>query len=438
MKTVITYGSYDMLHEGHVNLLRRARELGDRLIVGVTSESFDIGRGKINVQQSLSERMQAVMDTGYPDLVIPEEYVGQKIDDIQRYDVDIFAIGSDWEGYFSYLEEYCDVVYLPRTEGISSTQIRETELKLRLGIIGDSSEIEKYVQESHYVSGVEVVAQFPDRENGIATHPLEGVPVVGEDELYASCEAVYVANKPERRFAFAKKALLDGKHVMVESPVAFHEEEARELFEIAESRGLIMMEGLKTAYALAFSRLTTLLKSNRIGKIRSISSRCTSLAKPNRREGSLYGWGPLAALPIFTLLGSDYKKASAATVLDEDGNDSFTQVNFTYEGAVATLTVGNGAKSEGDLVVTGTKGYLYVPAPWWKTEYYELRFEDPADNQRFFYQLPGEGIRFEISSFSKAVSKGRAIARNVPENVSVAIAKLMEDFNDRKMDVEEL
>ncbi len=110
---VITYGTYDLLHQGHVNLLRRAKELGDYLIVGVTSDSFDLERGKLNVRNNVLERVEAVRRTGYADEIIIEDYVGQKIDDIQRYDVDIFAIGSDWEGKFDYLNEFCKVVYLP-------------------------------------------------------------------------------------------------------------------------------------------------------------------------------------------------------------------------------------------------------------------------------------------------------------------------------------
>ena len=125
MTKVITYGTYDLLHQGHINLLRRAKELGDYLIVGVTSDSFDRERGKLNVRNNVLERVEAVKATGYADEVIIEDYIGQKIDDIQKYDIDIFAIGSDWEGQFDYLNEYCKVIYLPRTEGISSTMLRE-------------------------------------------------------------------------------------------------------------------------------------------------------------------------------------------------------------------------------------------------------------------------------------------------------------------------
>ena len=106
MIKVITYGTYDVLHYGHIRLLERAKMLGDYLIVGVTSDDFDKSRGKINVQQTLEERVDAVRATGLADKIIIEEYEGQKIDDIKKYDIDIFTVGSDWIGKFDYLNEY--------------------------------------------------------------------------------------------------------------------------------------------------------------------------------------------------------------------------------------------------------------------------------------------------------------------------------------------
>ena len=137
MVKVITYGTYDLFHYGHRRLLERAKALGDYLIVGVTSDDYDKRRGKINNQQSLMERIAAVEASGMADLIIVEEYEGQKIDDIRRLGVDIFTVGSDWDGYFDYLDEFCKVVYLPRTEGISSSEIRAEKRKLIIGALGD-------------------------------------------------------------------------------------------------------------------------------------------------------------------------------------------------------------------------------------------------------------------------------------------------------------
>ena len=153
MKKVITYGTYDLLHQGHINLLKRAKALGDYLIVGVTNDNFDRDRGKLNVKNNVLERVEAVRATGLADKIIIEDYVGQKIDDIQKYDVDIFTVGSDWVGKFDYLNEYCQVVYLPRTEGISSTMLREQQDKeTRIGIVGAGRIAQRFPKEADAVS----------------------------------------------------------------------------------------------------------------------------------------------------------------------------------------------------------------------------------------------------------------------------------------------
>ena len=158
MKKVITYGTYDLLHYGHIKLLERAKALGDYLIVGVTADDFDKTRGKINVQQSLMERIEAVRATGIADEIIVEEYEGQKIDDIKRYNIDIFTVGSDWVGFFDYLKEFCEVVYLDRTQGVSSSELRAEKRELKIGIIGESSVVmSKFVSECNYVNGVSVI-----------------------------------------------------------------------------------------------------------------------------------------------------------------------------------------------------------------------------------------------------------------------------------------
>ena len=154
MKKVITYGTYDLLHYGHIRLLERAKALGDYLIVGVTADDFDKSRGKINVQQSLMERIEGVKNTGIADEIIIEEYEGQKIDDIRRYGVDIFTVGSDWKGKFDYLNEYCKVIYLERTKGVSSSELRSEKRKLRMTVEGDDFLGTKFRNESRFVNGV--------------------------------------------------------------------------------------------------------------------------------------------------------------------------------------------------------------------------------------------------------------------------------------------
>lgn len=125
MTKVITYGTFDMFHRGHLSLIKRAKDLGDYLIVGVTSTEYDKARGKLDVKDSLETRINNIRNTGLADLIIVEEKDGQKIHDIIKYNVNIFTVGSDWTGKFDYLRKYCKVVYLERTEGISSTKLRK-------------------------------------------------------------------------------------------------------------------------------------------------------------------------------------------------------------------------------------------------------------------------------------------------------------------------
>ena len=251
MKKVITYGTYDLLHYGHIRLLERAKALGDYLIVGVTSDDYDKTRGKINNTQSLMERVAAVKATGIADEVIAEEYEGQKIDDIRRFGVDIFAIGSDWKGKFDYLKEYCQVVYLPRTEGVSSTKIRAEKNHLRIGLIGDSesdlTSITKFMKEMAFVNGVQAVCSNTN---------VQGIDTITDySQLLTKVDSVYVVSHPRDHYKHVKQALENGKHVLCETPIALAKAECEELFEIAKENKCVLMEAAKTAYTTAFGGL---------------------------------------------------------------------------------------------------------------------------------------------------------------------------------------
>ena len=128
MKRVLTYGTFDLLHYGHVNLLRRAKQLGDYLIVGLSTDNFNSIKGKKSYF-SYEDRKILLESIRYVDLVIPEDSWDQKINDVKEFKVDTFVIGDDWKGKFDFLKEYCEVVYLPRTNEISTTKIKN-DLKL--------------------------------------------------------------------------------------------------------------------------------------------------------------------------------------------------------------------------------------------------------------------------------------------------------------------
>ena len=440
MKKVITYGTYDLLHYGHIRLLERAKALGDYLIVAVTSEAFDKARGKINVQQSLMERVAAVRATGLADKIIIEEYEGQKIDDIRRYGVDVFAIGSDWKGKFDYLKEYCRVVYLDRTEGVSSSDIRTEQHQVRLGLVGAAQYLTKISRESMFVNGLSVTTICTNTPKNELDLPQKNLLVTQDySKMLQGVDAVYLVSHPSRHYAQIKEALLAGKHILCEAPISLNTREFDELTALAQKQKCVLMPALKTAYSMAYYRLILLAKTGKIGQIVSVDATCTSLQEKddiNLRTtwNSICAWGPAALLPVFQLLGTQYKQKNIVSqFLDKKEQfDNFTKIDFCYPNAVASIKVGKGVKSEGELIVSGTNGYIFVPAPWWKTDYFEIRYEDPNQNRRYFYQLEGEGIRYELVSFVQAVTAGVRSAYIEP-SVSRAICSVMEDFYKQQL-----
>ena len=124
MKRVITYGTFDLLHYGHINLLRRAKELGDYLVVAISTDEFNWNEKNKKCYFSYEDRKRMVEALRCVDLVIPETCWEQKVSDVQEYKIDTFVMGNDWEGKFDFLKDYCEVVYLPRTPEISTTQIK--------------------------------------------------------------------------------------------------------------------------------------------------------------------------------------------------------------------------------------------------------------------------------------------------------------------------
>lgn len=437
MTKVITYGTYDLLHYGHIRLLERAKALGDYLIVGVTSDDYDKTRGKINNKQSLMERVAAIKATGIADEVIAEEYDGQKIDDIRKYQVDIFAIGSDWEGKFDYLKEYCNVIYLPRTEGVSSSEIRAEQNHISLGLIGDAgselTSIDKFIRELKYVNGAEAICSNVRRDDIAYEANVE--------ILIDKSEAVYIASHPSKHYDQIKMALKQGKHVLCETPITLNQTQCGELFDLAAENNLVLMDGAKTAYTTAFERLVLLAKTGKIGEILSVDATCTSkkeLASYSSAEivnnwNTITEWGPLTLLPVFQILGCDYQDLRIDTRLLKGSEqfDIFSRLSFRFNKSVANVKVAKGAKSEGELIITGTDGYIFVPAPWWKTDYFEIRYENPANNRRYFYQLDGEGIRYEIVAFVKAIESGNA-SFYITQEVSKAITGVMERYYNKE------
>lgn len=446
MKKVITYGTYDLLHQGHINLLKRAKALGDYLIVGVTNDNFDRERGKLNVKNNVLERVEAVKATGIADKIIIEDYVGQKIDDIQKYNVDIFTVGSDWVGKFDYLNEFCQVVYLPRTEGISSTILREKQDEdVKIGIVGAGRIAKRFPKEASVVSAIKITHVYdidPAKADAfVRESENEKTDIVSSssfEELVDAVDAVYIATPHLCHYEQTKYALEHKKHVLCETPLVLKEEQARELFKIAEENNVILMEANKTAHCPAFNHLITMIKSGLIGEVVDIeASESKVWGDPTLREldpkqagGSFYEMGSYPLLPIIKLMGTGYENLNLYSRM-ENGVDIYTKGVMRYPKAVCSFKLGLGVKTEGNLVVSGTKGYAYVPAPWWKTDYFELRYEDQNKNKKFFYSWDGEGLRYEIQEFISCIYNHRFSTARLRRKESIAMARILEQFTNR-------
>ncbi len=439
MKVVITYGTFDLFHEGHYNILKRAKALGDYLIVGVTTEGYDNSRGKLNIVESLMDRVEHVKESGFADKIIIEDHVGQKVEDIQKYNVDVFAIGSDWIGKFDYLKDYCEVIYLERTKGVSSTLKRSKEFQLiRIGIVGSGRIAGRFVSEARYVSGIHVEAVFnPHVESArrfADKYELEFFESK-YDKFLDRINAVYIASPHGTHFDYAKRALIKGKNVLIEKPMCLTKQNAEELFSLAKEKGCIIMEAIKTAYAPGFVRVVGLAKSGIIGEIKDVEACFTKLTEDNTRElsdkeygGSFTELASYTLLPIIKLLGLNYNNIRFTFYNTKDGLDGYTKAYFDYDNAQATSKTGLKVKSEGQLIISGTLGYIKVAAPWWKTTDIEICYEDITQNEKVYTQFKGDGLRYEISDFVSIVNGYGNNDFKLTREESIALADIMEFF----------
>ena len=444
MKKVITYGTFDLFHQGHYNLLKRAKELGDYLIVGVTTEHFDEARGKVNVIDSIMDRIENVKKTGFADMIIVEDHEGQKIEDIQKYGVDIFTLGSDWVGTYDYLKSFCQVVYLDRTPSISSTVLRKDRFKIvRTGIVGTGRIVPRFMSETKFVSGISVECAYNPVGNNVEAfakkHDIK-VFTNSYEEFLSNVDAVYIASPNETHYEYAKKALEAGKHVLSEKPLAFTKAESQELYGIAQKNNVVLMEAIKAAYCPGFQQLINAAKSGKIGDIIDVEANFTRLASQDSRErtdarygGAFLEFGPSTLLPVIKLMGGDYKELHIDTLTDDNGVDIYTKVNIKYDKGFATMRTGVGVKTEGQLVVSGTKGYIIAPSPWWLMKQFDIRYEDSSKVEHYEPTFQGDGLRYEIGEF---VSKINGIGANdykLTAQESIAMAGIVEKFMESRI-----
>ena len=438
MIKVITYGTFDLFHEGHYKLLERAKALGDYLIVGVTTENYDKTRGKLNVVDDLMTRIENVKRTGFADEIIIEETIGQKVSDVQKYKVDIFTVGSDWTGHFDYMSDYCKVVYLERTKNVSSTMLRNQNFKIqRIGIIGTGRITGRFLMEAKSVSGVSVQGAYnPHRqscEKFSKKYEIDAFESLAE--LYQKSEIVYVASPHETHYEYVKDALEHDKHVICEKPFVLSKEQATELFELAKQHNRILFEGIKTAYCPGFTKLMDVARSGLIGNIRYVDACFTKLENTETREltdtkygGSFLELGSYCLLPVIKLLGCEYDEVSFDSIYGTGNIDLFTKASLEFARGLATITCGLGVKSEGRLLIAGTKGYIVAEAPWWKTTYFEVHYEDVSKVEKYSERFLGDGLRYEISDMLNQINGNQKSEFKLTRKESITMAGIMEEF----------
>lgn len=435
MKKVITYGTFDLFHNGHYNILKRAREYGDYLIVGVTGENYDIGRGKLSVHDTLAQRIENVKETGLADEIIVEEYLGQKIGDIIKYDVDTFVIGDDWRGKFDHLDRYCNLVYLERTKGVSSTQIREEKFKqYAIGVVTDIVDDNQIVGEAGQVSQFCVSSVYSEVD-GCADSFKEkyDIPSVAGslEDLIADSDIVYVRCEIEKRANIVRKALESGKHVICDPPCSFSVREQEELFALAEENRVILMENVKMVHIHVFNQLLWMTQGGLIGDILAFT--CSISRNDRSRRNIFYDLLAFALYPMVKIMGQEYDSVDIKIDEDDEGIQ-FASLDFKYEVGRVVINVGNKVRVRNQLEIIGDNGTIRVDGNWWRGNYFELDNPDADETEIFNTNYQGNGFKYLLKTMNTMLDDGRIHSMGVFQDESLKVAEIVE--NVRKLEIE--
>ena len=316
---------------------------------------------------------------------------------------------------------------------------------MRIGIIGTGRIAARFADtaltgiESTYISCV-----YNPREESavrfIQQHNIQAC-TADWDEFVDNIDAAYVASPHETHYEYSRKLLLSGKHVLCEKPAALKKEQVRELIDIAQNNQLVYMEALKTAYCPGYKALIKIAESGRIGRIVEVEAAFSRLTPLNTREykdddcnGSFLEFGSYTLLPVLTLLGCEYDDVTFRTVRAQNGVDAYTKAFIEYKDEyidkTAIVKTGLGAKTEGQLVVTGTNGYILAKSPWWLTKEFEVRYENPGKIERYRFGYEGTGLCYEVREFVHRIKNNDKKTVDISDNISIAMAGVMESFTD--------
>lgn len=315
---------------------------------------------------------------------------------------------------------------------------------IRLGIIGTGRIAKRFVYDAWQGLDVEIVGVYNPHMESAEKFCAENHVKAAYSEwnlFIHAIEAVYVASPLGTHAEYVKKALEAGIHVLCEKPMVVSGAQAEELFALADEKQCVLMEGIKTAYSPGYKKLRELLEEKPIGEIRDVEACFTKLVKPGLREwthledcGSMTELGSYGCFAVLSILGEDYVESHHVSLRNEDGVDIFTKVFFSYHSyAMGLVKSGIGVKSEGELLISGTKGYILVKAPWWMPKCIEVHFEDANKTQIYTCEYVGNGLQYELEHFVKRI-KGTQMASGVTKEQSIKIAYIMEEFLRQEKD----
>lgn len=307
-----------------------------------------------------------------------------------------------------------------------------------LGIIGTGRIASRFIKEVDEVEGIEIVAIYnPNFESSKKFAEKYDINFYTDciEEFLKRIDCVYIASPHQTHFGYIKVSLENEKHVLCEKPMVLNKREAEIVYELANKKHCILLEAIKTAFCPGFLAIMQLVRQNIIGDIKDVEATFTKLENINSRELTdvMYGgcFTELASytlLPIIKILGIEYKNIFFQQLYNDKNIDIYTKAYLTYEDAYATSKTGLGVKSEGQLLISGTKGYILVRAPWWKTKHIEVCFENTSNNISFDYEYSGEGLRYEIKQFVDLINGQNINQVGIIREESIALAGMMENF----------
>ena len=311
--------------------------------------------------------------------------------------------------------------------------LQQGEGCISIGIIGTGSIATRFAEEIAHVQRTYIHSAYnPDAKElerycdkfGITNdcHCVE--------DLLKDVDAVYMASPYLTHYQYAKMALQAGKHVLCETPFTQTYKEAQELYQLAEKKGLKLALALKTAYCPSFVKILESVKMGYIGEVVELTTTTTTLLQHgvddvfnNERlaENAIYGM-----LATIKVMGYENKRITHFTK-EENGRKMYFDMNVEYEDSIAHVKAGTGVKSESSMVISGTKGYIYVPAPWWKPAYFEIRFENQSDNKKLYFPFEDSGLRYEIKSFIDSINL-KPTDEYITKEETLLLARLAEKY----------